>query len=145
MRDKKSTDNRRKLLKSIAAGSGAIVAGKTLPESWVRPVVDSIILPAHAQTSCVVAGCYASPSSAPPNQTIIITVSDAGLVTVSSGGATGTDTISPPNDLAFSVDINNDPAFGPFIVTGTLVCNGTELSGEFGNLGPYTATKNTCP
>jgi hypothetical protein len=52
MEDKKSSESRRKLLKSIAAGSGAIVAGKSLPESWNRPVVDSVILPAHAQTSC---------------------------------------------------------------------------------------------
>ena len=51
MSDKKSSDSRRKLLKSIAAGSGAIVAGKSLPESWSRPVVDSVMLPAHAQTS----------------------------------------------------------------------------------------------
>ena len=46
-----SDQSRRKLLKSIAAGSGAIVAGKNLPESWSRPVVDSVMLPAHAQTS----------------------------------------------------------------------------------------------
>ncbi|MFC1630713.1 hypothetical protein ACFL2N_02145 [Pseudomonadota bacterium] len=51
MTDKKSSESRRKLLKSIAAGSGAIVAGKSLPESWSRPVVDSVMLPAHAQTS----------------------------------------------------------------------------------------------
>ena len=51
MSDKKSTESRRKLLKSIAAGSGAIVAGKSLPESWSRPVIDSVMLPAHAQTS----------------------------------------------------------------------------------------------
>lgn len=51
MVDKKSNDSRRKLLKSIAAGSGVIVAGKSLPESWSRPIVDSVILPAHAQTS----------------------------------------------------------------------------------------------
>ena len=51
MTDKKSSESRRKLLKSIAAGSGAIVAGKNLPESWSRPVVDSVMLPAHAQTS----------------------------------------------------------------------------------------------
>ena len=42
---------RRKLLKSLAAGSGALVAGKTLPDSWGRPVVDAVMLPAHAQTS----------------------------------------------------------------------------------------------
>ena len=51
MTDKKSSVSRRKLLKSIAAGSGAIVTGKSLPESWSRPVVDSVMLPAHAQTS----------------------------------------------------------------------------------------------
>jgi len=51
MTDKKSSESRRKLLKSIAAGSGAIVAGKSLPESWTRPVVDSVMLPAHAETS----------------------------------------------------------------------------------------------
>lgn len=46
-----SDQSRRKLLKSIATGSGAIIAGKNLPESWSRPVVDSVLLPAHAQTS----------------------------------------------------------------------------------------------
>ncbi len=51
MTNKKSNGSRRKLLKSIATGSGAIVAGKSLPESWSNPVVDSIVLPAHAQTS----------------------------------------------------------------------------------------------
>ncbi|MCP3955487.1 MAG: hypothetical protein GY697_25185 [Desulfobacterales bacterium] len=49
MTDKKSNDSRRKLLKSIAAGSGAVVAGKSLPESWSKPVINSIMLPAHAQ------------------------------------------------------------------------------------------------
>jgi hypothetical protein len=48
---KMSDKSRRKLLKSLAAGSGAIVAGKSLPENWTKPVVDSVMLPAHAQTS----------------------------------------------------------------------------------------------
>lgn len=51
MTDKKSNDSRRKLLKSIAASSGAVVAGKSLPESWTKPIVDSVLLPAHAATS----------------------------------------------------------------------------------------------
>jgi hypothetical protein len=46
-----SDASRRKLLKSIATGSGAIVAGKSLPESWSKPIVDSVVLPAHAKTS----------------------------------------------------------------------------------------------
>ena len=51
MTDKKSNDSRRKLLKSIAAGSGAVVAGKTLPEAWTKPVIDTVMLPAHAETT----------------------------------------------------------------------------------------------
>lgn len=46
-----SDQSRRKLLKSIAFGSGVVVAGKTLPDNWSRPVVDSVMLPTHAQTS----------------------------------------------------------------------------------------------
>lgn len=56
MKDKNSSESRRKLLKSIALGSGAVVAGKSLPESWSRPVVDSVMLPAHAQTSGLIYG-----------------------------------------------------------------------------------------
>lgn len=51
MTDNKSSESRRKLLKSIAAGSGVIVAGKSLPDTWTKPVVDSVLLPVHAQTS----------------------------------------------------------------------------------------------
>ena len=51
MTDNKSSESRRKLLKSLAASSGAIVVGKSLPESWSRPIVDSVLLPAHALTS----------------------------------------------------------------------------------------------
>lgn len=56
-----SNQSRRKLFKSIAAGSGAIVAGKSLPESWSRPVVDSVMLPVHARTTgCGVTGITVS-------------------------------------------------------------------------------------
>lgn len=48
-RMKKNELSRRRLLRSIAAGAG--VAATTLPKTWVTPVVDSVMLPAHAQTS----------------------------------------------------------------------------------------------
>jgi len=51
MSEHKSNDNRRKLLKSIAVGSSAVVAGQSLPQSWTKPVVDSVMLPAHAETT----------------------------------------------------------------------------------------------
>lgn len=43
--------NRRTLIKSIVAGSGAALAGNSLPESWAKPIVDLVMLPAHAQTT----------------------------------------------------------------------------------------------
>ena len=52
-----SEKSRRQLLKSIAAGSCANIAGKNLHESWSRPVVDSVLLPAHASTSPDTTGC----------------------------------------------------------------------------------------
>jgi hypothetical protein len=44
-------DSRRKILKTLAAGSGVLAAGANLPEKWGRPTVTSIVLPAHAQTT----------------------------------------------------------------------------------------------
>lgn len=40
---------RRRLMGAVAAG--AVVAIKGLPDRWTKPVVDSVILPGHAQTS----------------------------------------------------------------------------------------------
>lgn len=41
--------SRRRLLSVLAAGS--VLAVKSVPETWMRPVVQSVMLPAHAQTS----------------------------------------------------------------------------------------------
>ena len=48
---------RRQMLKGIALGGGVIVTA-SLPEKWIKPVVDFMVVPAHAQTS--------SPPSPPP-------------------------------------------------------------------------------
>lgn len=45
----KTTNNRRKFLAGISTGVAA--AGVTSGGKWVKPVVDSVILPSHAQTS----------------------------------------------------------------------------------------------
>ena len=56
-------NSRRKLLKTAAASSGLAVAATALPANWTKPVVDSILLPAHAQTSgAVVGGVYTTAS-----------------------------------------------------------------------------------
>lgn len=63
MTKKRSTDNqvskntnrhsrgRRELLKALTAGSSAVVVAKVAPEEWTKPVVDSVLLPAHAQAT----------------------------------------------------------------------------------------------
>ncbi|MGA8262579.1 MAG: hypothetical protein WB783_20395 [Arenicellales bacterium] len=48
--DSGSQSNRRRLLKSLAAGS-VLSTAKGVPGSWTRPVIESVVLPAHAQTS----------------------------------------------------------------------------------------------
>lgn len=42
---------RRSLAKALAASSSAVVVGKGLPDGWITPVVENVVLPAHAQTS----------------------------------------------------------------------------------------------
>jgi len=42
---------RRKALKNILAGSGTVVTAAAMKDKWARPVVESVVLPAHAQTS----------------------------------------------------------------------------------------------
>lgn len=52
----KNQKYRRSLLKAIAGAGGIYTAGRVLPETWTRPVVDVVSLPAHAQTSGVYYG-----------------------------------------------------------------------------------------
>ncbi len=50
--EKKQEKRRRKLLKAVAAGGGVAVGMKgLLPHKWTSPVVESVLLPAHAATS----------------------------------------------------------------------------------------------
>lgn len=47
----KPTQDRRKVIKSVAAISGGLAIGESIPDKWHRPIVDAVLLPAHAQTS----------------------------------------------------------------------------------------------
>ena len=42
---------RRKTIKAMAAGAGALVGTTLIPDKWVPPLIQGITLPAHAQTS----------------------------------------------------------------------------------------------
>jgi len=156
MTDKKSNDSRRKLLKSLAVGSGAVVAGKSLPESWSKPVINSIVLPAHAALTddgsgssgdgvtttpeaCVIAGTFCYTHS---QFTLEITVAADGKVDItydSNRGIFTNDTGSVPvTGGSFDItltkgDQNSGTTTTPNpsdirIVTGDVACNSDAIT-----------------
>ncbi len=53
-KNKSVKDQRRALLKGLSSGAVASAAVTSVPTSWVKPVVNAVVLPAHAMTtSCV--------------------------------------------------------------------------------------------
>ena len=49
------TLTRRKLLAALGAG-GVVTSQTSLPQAWTRPVVETLMLPAHAQTTAPATG-----------------------------------------------------------------------------------------
>lgn len=47
----KKEEARRRILKKMAVGGGIVTASQVMPERWIKPVIDSVILPAHADLS----------------------------------------------------------------------------------------------
>jgi hypothetical protein len=65
-RDSKDVEveDRRNVLKGgIVVGGAAVAAALTLPKKWTRPLVEAVVVPAHAQTSP--GAPTPSPTSAP--------------------------------------------------------------------------------
>jgi hypothetical protein len=61
---------RRKALKKILVGTGVISGSAMLPSAWTKPIVDSIIVPAHAAVS----GTTYEPTTSPsPSTTFQVT------------------------------------------------------------------------
>ena len=66
-RDTPQSSSRRRLLTALAAGTGAAVL---LPEKWVKPVVDKVLTPVHAQATVACsapAGCYTGRAADEPS------------------------------------------------------------------------------
>ena len=65
----RNKQSRRKMLKTIAVSGGAVVAAKSMPENWTKPLVDSVVLPAHGEMSapsvCEVVGNVGALQSPP--------------------------------------------------------------------------------
>jgi len=57
---------RRKVLKGGVVVGGAVVGSAlTLPKKWTRPIVDAVVVPAHAAVSPGVPSPAPAPTSAP--------------------------------------------------------------------------------
>ncbi len=95
----KNVSSRRKMLKSVAVGGGAIATAHALPSKWTSPVVNMVVTPAHAQTSVtapsIVPGVYstssplaiapASSTSGPQFALLDMLISSANAQTVARG------------------------------------------------------------
>lgn len=142
-----SSERRRLLV--LASAVSLTNARAAFPKDWVKPIISSVLLPAHAQTSETtatlenVAGCYYFGDSS------VIIVYESGLVEVRIPNA------FPLNDDymdedGFFVLCDSTPANPVFRVClwGTYIPNSNELSGEYGDaIGrkPFTAVAGDCP
>lgn len=86
-----SLQARRRLLQSLGAGTAA-GAATLIPGRWARPVVDSVILPAHAQTSAPDAD---APSTLPASAQYSLSIDSVGT---SSLGTANCDNASPSGE-----------------------------------------------
>jgi hypothetical protein len=81
---------RRKLLKGMVAGGSGVSALVVIPERWTSPIVNSVILPAHAETSILV------PESCEHSSTTIDPLVEEGLddILIVYDGATSCDIVT---------------------------------------------------
>ncbi len=127
MKDKKSGECRRKLLKSIAAGTGAVAAGSAIPTKWSKPLVDSVVLPAHAQTTCP--SCTGVTKTEEDNSTIVVTLIDGTLIEGTLGFDWGDGVIEiPVKDSVFS--LNQPQGCNGFVKISGPISRGS-ISGDF--------------
>jgi len=103
-----SDQSRRKLLKSIAATGGSIIVAKTLPDSWIRPAVHAMVLPAHAQATLppgVVLACSVSPDPFNFNNATTLTIGCNGASFSIGYGVAGAPTLT--NDGTVPITVNS--------------------------------------
>ena len=133
---------RRKLLKSLTLGSATAFAAKSLPETWTRPVLESAMLPAHAQTTSV-----PSPGSCEITGPLLIAntgVTSSGPYswTVTNTGSIPLTGVGPPSGII----ISGPSTTGPITLTGNNVSIPDPLNpGATGTISVTQVITASCP
>ena len=126
------TKNRRAILKLASiAGAGAVTA----TDKWTRPVVKSVLLPAHAtvSTCCFTMCCF---STGEVNVTVTSAILCDGTITINGNGAGpgnwgGSGPVAPDGSFSFNV-VPEIPGNQVVTVSGTADCCG--FQGTFGTV-----------
>lgn len=105
--------SRRKLLTGTAVLGAAVGAGRILPKEWTRPVVEAVLLPAHANIS----GCSGTFCDA----RVLITVS-GGTVMAMVGSDSGSGPFSPDDTFSFALS-------GGRWIQGTIASDCSQIQG----------------
>lgn len=121
----KTENRRRQILKSLALGGGTMVGLTHLPGRWVKPVIEAVVIPAHAQTSTTT-------TTATPTTTATATTTSAPTTTTTTVAPT---TTCVPGELTLTYSTDTELLFSTTqIVTYTY---------EVENTGPVTVTSYT--
>lgn len=82
-------ERRRTALKTLSGGS-VLAAGGLLPSEWARPVIQTVLLPAHAQTTLIDATTTPIPGTTPDEAPTTTAGCECTALTITSASATKT-------------------------------------------------------
>jgi len=106
---------RRNILKTLVAGGGALTAARVTPEQWVKPVVDTVVLPSHAATTDVAAVTPEAPPEVRANP----------LGDFTSGSVSFSNLLDPLSEQLLTDDTISEELLEFFIPSASaqIVCN----------------------
>jgi len=142
--------SRRKVISLTGAGSAIVLSANTTPSTWIKPLVSSVVLPAHAQTSEILPESCLSPATYCEGRgmgSTQVTVSADGTVTVVHPNGTATAMIDQSAGGSYSVTVMSMGG-NTITLSGSIPCGETdsiELIEDNGT-GPstLTLTKELC-
>jgi hypothetical protein len=130
----KHSEARRRLLKSLAAG-GVVAGAHVVPDRWIKPVVDVVVVPAHAQASA-------------PSMTAQLTLAVGDGSETVGPGTTTVDPIFPsvsPFTITALATLVNPPVPGQNVTLSLALANTDAVLGADGGVEPTNPTADFGP